>query len=148
MARWQELGQQLNEGNPWSASKERRDRLRQKLGYWKAMGADNTVLSWIAYGVKLEFASEPEHLTFGNHRSYDMHVDFVDKEHQAHLEDGSFIEVRAEDVLVGNPLQVEQNSKGKLRMCVDLRWPNAYSGPSHLHDGDAEQASRQCRRAR
>ena len=126
MTRWQEMGMQLNEGNPWHTSTERRDRLRQKLGYWKAMGADNTVLTWIAYGVKLTFAAEPQHLIFRNHRSYDLYVDFVDQEHKQHLADGSFVEVDAKDVLVGNPLQVERNSKGKLRMCVDLRWPDSY----------------------
>ena len=140
VTKWQELGSKLNQGNPWDQQTSehvvsqqqqqqlmmRRDRLRNKLGYWKAMGADNTVLSWIAYGIRLEFSSEPAHLIFRNHRSYDEYEEFVEAEHKQHLADGSFVEIREQDVLVGNPLQVEKNSKGKLRMCVDLRWPNSY----------------------
>ena len=38
-------GRELNVGNPWESSVERRDQLRAKLGMWKALGTDPKVLS-------------------------------------------------------------------------------------------------------
>ena len=34
-----------NAGNPWAGSEKTRDRLRAQAGWWKAIGADRTVLS-------------------------------------------------------------------------------------------------------
>jgi hypothetical protein len=119
-------GDEANEGNPWADSTKRRDKLRKQLGYWWAIGADATVLSWIGFGVKLQFEVQPQRLSFPNHKSYWEHVEHVDKEHKLHLEDGSFVEVPPEEVQIGNPLQVEVNAKGKARMCSDDRYANAH----------------------
>ena len=40
----------LNAGNPFRQSIETRDLLRARAGFWKAIGTDNVVLSWICYG--------------------------------------------------------------------------------------------------
>lgn len=39
-----EIGEMMNANNPWAGSTKRRDKLRKKLGYWWAVGADRTVL--------------------------------------------------------------------------------------------------------
>jgi hypothetical protein len=121
-----ELGRLANERNPWMGSMKRRDKLRRALGYWWAVGADATVLSWIGFGVRLRFEREPQRVCFPNHRSYHEHVDHVEAEHQKHVAEGSFVEVDGSHVHVSNPLQVEVNAKGKRRMCSDDRYPNAF----------------------
>ena len=74
-------GRALNEGNPWTPPPgtvpKRRDRLRARLGFWKAIGTDSFTLSWIAYGKALSFAQPPDHLIFPNHLSARQAADFV-----------------------------------------------------------------------
>jgi len=120
------VGAAANEGNPWAASGKRRDRLRRRLGYWWAIGADRVVISWIGYGVELKFERQPTRLYFANHRSYAEHEEHVEKEHVQHLADGSYEEADASEVQIGNPLQVEVNEKDKARTCQDARYVNAY----------------------
>jgi hypothetical protein len=121
-----EEGRLANEGNPWAQSEKRRDKLRRQLGYWWAIGADDTVIMWIGFGVRLRFETPPQRLFFPNHRSYWEHIEHVRKEHETHLADGSFRVLQPHEVAIGNPLQVEVNAKGKKRMCSDDRFPNAY----------------------
>ncbi len=52
------LGVELNTGNPWAEVKTAESHLRSKLGWWRAIEADRTVLNWIAYGV-VQYASYP-----------------------------------------------------------------------------------------
>jgi hypothetical protein len=127
MKKVQDTGQKLNEKNPWTGSSEPRDQLRARLGYWKAIGCTKEVLSWLAYGIEMRFEREPYHLEFKNHPSYYEHVDHVDNEHERHLPTGSWREVTRAYAKVVNPLQVEQNSRGKRRMCTDMRYPNSFT---------------------
>ena len=126
------MGAEANKGNPWAESDKRRDKLRRQLGYWWAIGADATVMSWIGFGVRLHFEfdqpgmHEPPRIFFPNHRSYEQYKEHVDAEHKKHLAEGSFKVVQPSEVHIGNPLQVELNAKGKKRMCSDDRFVNAY----------------------
>ena len=126
MAIIQDRGKVLNEGNPWVESKQRRDKLRARLGFWKAIGTDSTVLSWIAYGKKLDFLREPEHLQFPQHFSYAGHEAVVEKEAESGLGDGSFRAFPPGAIKVVNPLQLERK-KGtdKWRVCHNLMHPNS-----------------------
>ena len=66
---WQKvnnLGVELNAGNPWADVKTADSHLRSKLGWWKAIGADRTVLSWIAYGVESRFVTPLPRVAFDN----------------------------------------------------------------------------------
>lgn len=119
-------GEEANKDNPWAKSEKRRDKLRRQLGYWWAIGADKTVLGWIGFGVRLRFEQEPERMKFGNHKSYEEEKQHIEKEHEKHVKDGSFRVVNADKVKIGNPIQVEVNEKGKRRMCVDMRYSNAW----------------------
>ena len=120
------LGEEANRGNPWEKSEKRRDKLRKRLGYWWAIGADKVILSWIGFGVKIKFEVQPERVCFPNHKSYYEEVAHIRAEHDLHIQDGSFREAEGEEVHVGNPMQVEVNAKGKRRMCVDMRYTNAH----------------------
>jgi len=60
-ARIEKEGAAWNQGNPWAVSEKARDRLRKELGYWKAIGASKAVVSWLGYGLKMRFATEPSH---------------------------------------------------------------------------------------
>ena len=133
MAFVEKEGARLNTDNPWLTSKETRDRLRQNAGFWKAIGTNNVVLSWILRGVPAHFVTEPDHLAFPNHPSYYEHIDFVDQEIKQHLQDGSFVEIDYECIKVVNPIQVEPKHGGKGRMCIDARFPNAYLAGPQFH---------------
>lgn len=121
----QTLGRRLNTGNPWSGSTHPRDALRGQLGFWKAIGANSTVLSWLAYGVPLRLVAEPPHYAFCNHASYFEHKSFVDTEIAECLSSQYFLSVPRDFPAVLNPLQVEPKGVDKHRMCTDLRWVNA-----------------------
>src|SRR6185437_12545135 len=106
----------LNAGNPFAASKITRDRLRANAGWWKAAGADRSLMSWILYGARLPMFEEPLPLEFGNHPSCAEHQKFVDQEIAAAVAEGSFVPIREQDVRIVNPISVEPNKSGKLRM--------------------------------
>ena len=123
-------GRALNEGNPWTPPPgtvpDRRDRLRARLGFWKAIGTDSFTLSWIAYGKALSFAQLPDHLIFPNHPSARQAADFVAETTRAGLTDGSFVRVHPSFAKVVNPVMVEWNGK-KPRLCHDIRFPNSWT---------------------
>jgi hypothetical protein len=122
----EELGTTLNAGNPWQGAIVPKHQLKRNLGFWKAIGTNKTVLSWIANGVPLRFATTPPRLAFRNHPSYENNKEFIGKEMQKHVADGSFIVVSAEQARVVHPLQVEPKGESDVRMCVDARFVNTY----------------------
>ena len=42
-----------------------------RLGYWKAIGASDSVISWIGYGVPMRFVKQPPYRVFPHHRCDD-----------------------------------------------------------------------------
>ena len=103
--------------------------MRKQLGYHYAMGMSAVHLGWIGFGVPLNFIEEqePRPLAFRNHRSAEEEAAFVDREHEAGMREGSFVEVRREDLLGICPLQVEKHpTTGKCRLCQDARWINGH----------------------
>ena len=126
LEQWLESGRGLNTGNPWAQSSSLLDRLRGRIGFWKALGTNRTVLSWIAYGLPLLFQAEPRRLRFKNHASFHDHIDFARKEFSDHLADGRFSRIRREDVSLCSPQQVEVSRTGKLRRVDDLRYLNGF----------------------
>jgi hypothetical protein len=121
-------GKQLSEGNPWATSELRSDWLRAQLGFWKAIGAGKVTINWIAGGLPIRFATgvEVTRAAFANNKSCNEHVDFISNEIEGGLADGSFMEVAADYLLIANPLKVAYNKRGKLRLCMDLRYPNSH----------------------
>ena len=116
-----------NAGNPWAGSSATRDKLRGAAGWWRAIGADNTILSWILCGARMPAVKPPLPLAFENHPSYDEHVEFVDRELAHAVAEGTFVPIATHDTRIVNPISVEWNkAHTKLRMCVDARWHNAH----------------------
>jgi len=142
-------GRELNKGNPWLGDPRPFSSLRKNLGFWKSIGADRTVLSWIAYGVQFRFEKEPRRKFFENPSSVWQYEEFIDKEVNTHLSDGSFVEEKVENVRIINPFLISVNSNGKPRRCDDLRFVNGYLSspmfkmqslggdvPNVVHNGD------------
>ena len=121
----EQRGEELNRDNPWADSTARKDKLRARLGFWKAIGTDRHTLSWLAYGKKLSFITPPENLSFPNHPSTRPHDAFIAEEAEKGLADGSFFRAHHSFARVINPTQIEPKGKGKLRYCHDIRYPNS-----------------------
>jgi hypothetical protein len=118
-------GKRLNIGNPWAGSKLRQDQLRSKLGYWCALGATKSVISWLAYGLNLQFESEPERVAFRNHPGAREHEAFLTAQISADVASGALEIIPPELAAVLNPLHVQVKSNGKLRKLDDSRHPNS-----------------------
>lgn len=138
------LGEKLNSENPWKdSSKEGRvycNRLRARIGYWKAMGAKINTMCWLYNGVKTKFIQEPEKADFRNHPSYYEHIQFVHEEIKKHLQDGSFVRIKEEDAHVINPIHVIKGKK--LRMCLDTRYTNLFTPYMRFSNETVEEIAR------
>lgn len=121
-------GARLNKGNPWKDSTYVLDNLRKHLGFWKVIGTNKAILSWVAYGAPIRFIRPPPKFLFQNHTSALSHADFVEEEIAKHTEaaDGRFLEVKPSQVKISSPIHVV-DQYGKLRRCDDMRFQNAFT---------------------
>jgi hypothetical protein len=129
VAAWLARGEVFNRGNPWAKSTRREDALRRRLGYHKAMGMSSVHLGWIGFGVPLEFVQDhaPRPLAFRNHKSTAEEEEFIDKEHETGVADGSYVVVDRAELKGICPLQVVKHPvSGKRRLVQDLRWINGH----------------------
>ena len=124
------LGISLNKGNPYLDDNQPFSSLRKSLGYWKAIGADKSVLSWLAYGYQMKFARHPQRLLFKNSPTTYEYEEFIDQEVETHVRDGSFAEISEKEAWVVNPFIISTNSSGKPRRCDDMRYVNAHLASS------------------
>ena len=138
---WERLfayGSELNKGNPWCFETGPEFHLKKNLGFWKAIGADRTVMSWVGYGVDVHFCTPLSRLWFANSKATLAHESFIEKELNAHLEDGLAKVVDGSKVLMVHPmLVVDQN--GKLRLCDDLRFTNGFQASPSFQMQSLEQ---------
>jgi hypothetical protein len=118
-------GASWNEGNPWTGSEKIFDRLRAKLGYWRAIGASDSVISWLGYGVPVRFVQQPRHRAFKNHKLTEEEAAYVDKDVKKHVESGCFIPAPPGSVKISNPILCVHQGE-KIRRCDDCRYGNAY----------------------
>ena len=121
-----EDGAHLNLGNPWANSSDPLNSIRSKLGYWKALGASNSVISWLGYGIPLRFASEPQSYFFHNHPSFHAHSDFGEQELQSNVDSGAFNVAPPDFLRVISPMQLEPKGESSFRLCNDMRYINAF----------------------
>ena len=101
-------------------------RLRERLDFWKSIGASRWVLDVLSDGYSLPFISLPQRAFFQNHHSVAENEDFVSHEVSKLLVSGAIAEVSREDLSVCNPLGVVRNSAGKPRLILDLRYVNQH----------------------
>ena len=119
-------GHELNTRNPWKDDTTAESHLRSKLGWWKAIGADRTVLSWIGYGVESRFVSPLPRVSFDNVPVRDtLHEAFIEKEQAKMLADGLIREIHPREAHIVHPMHVHEHNK-KLRLIDDKRYTNAY----------------------
>ena len=127
-----ETGGKLNVGNPWVGSEKIYDRLRRELGYWKAMGASDSVLSWLGYGIPAKFVKEPNHLSFPNHTVKEPEaLQYMAKDMAKHIGTGCFVLAPKGSVKIANPILVIQQDK-KWRRCDDCRYGNSFQAQAHF----------------
>ena len=120
------LGQELNIGNPWQDDKTAESHLRSKLGWWKAIGADRTVLSWIGYGVESRFVTPLPRVAFDNVPVRNpLHEAFIDREQTRMMAAGLIREIPPREAHIVHPMHVHEHNK-KLRLIDDKRYTNAY----------------------
>ena len=100
-------------------------RLRERLPFWKEIGAGNWVTRILREGYALPFTKEPEPGFFNNNRSALNNREFVTKEILGLLSSGRIREVDISDVHTISPLTVADNGE-KLRLILDLRHINQY----------------------
>ena len=78
-------------------------------------------------GYCLPFLTKPATAKFfKNHGSARRHADFVQEETTKLTYSGSLLEVKESDLAVCSPLGVANNSNGKLRLILDLRFVNKH----------------------
>ena len=117
-----------------------RFRLRDKLLYWKQIGAPKMVLGWVEYGYMGTFWAEPPKLRKKNQQScYEPQeqFDFVDSSVKTLLSRGVISEWQPEwgDPKVISPLKVVPKKPDTFRLMLDLSEMNWYlSFPKFKYD--------------
>ena len=101
-------------------------RLRERLAFWRSIGASRWVLEVLKDGYGLPFMSLPQKAFFRNHHSVMADEDFVGQELSKLLTSGAVVEVGREDLTVCNPLGVIRNAALKPRLILDLRYVNQH----------------------
>ena len=122
---------ELNKGNPFRESQLRRDQLRRAAGFWKAIGADNAVISWICYGYEVKCESPPENLSFPNAGSYSSRPHEAKDAIQQDIEEGSFREVHHSFANVINSIQLEPKGEA-WRLCHNTQYLNSKTATAHF----------------
>ena len=120
-------GAALNRGNPFASNPETSLwALPKRVGWWKAIGAPNAVLSWIAYGYQLRFLQTPPRVGFANHPGSSQYCSFVDEELSKRVERGQFSIVSSDFALQLHPLDVVPKASGGYRLILDCRLINGF----------------------
>jgi hypothetical protein len=120
----EEKGTVWNEDNPWAGSEKIYDQLRARLGFWRAIGASDSVISWLGYGVPMKFIREPRYLVFDNHKMDVAQEEYMELDMTKHRASGCFVKAPPRSVKICNPILVIcQGCKN--RRCDDCRYGNS-----------------------
>jgi hypothetical protein len=134
----EERGRVWNADNPWVGSEKIYDQLRAKLGYWRAIGASDSVISWLGYGVPMKFVKEPKYLVFKNHKMDAAQEAYMDTDMAKHRATGCFVQAPPKSVKICNPILVIcQGCKN--RRCDDCRYGNALMANPHFKAASLER---------
>ena len=96
--------------------------LNNKFESWTKIGASQTVLDWIKYGVHIPFSRVPNSFELNNSVA-DKYTSFIDSEINNLLLIGAISEVSEKPHCV-SPINCVPKKNGKLRLIVDLRVVN------------------------
>ena len=98
-------------------------RLRERLDFWRAMGASRCIINILESGFRLPLESMPGKRIFNNHGSCSEHKEFVTRAVADLVKQGCAVEMAQEDIVVCSPLGVHDNGR-KLRLILDMRYVN------------------------
>ena len=101
-------------------------RSRENSSFWQNIGASRWVLNVFQEGYSLPFISLSQEAFFRNHPSVVEDNVFVCTEISKLLLSGAVVEVKSEELVVCNPLDVVRNSAQKHCLIMDLRYVNQY----------------------
>ena len=100
--------------------------LKRNIVYWQnTLMANGSVLHSIENGYKIPFFETPENAHISNNKSSLKSEEFVLDSISEMLKIGSIKEVKAPPKVI-NPLSVSENSAGKKRLILDLRYINEH----------------------
>ena len=103
-----------------------KDNLRRNIAYWQnTIMANKSILHIIENGYKIPFFETPEKANLPNNKSSLKEEKFVFESISEMLKIGRIKEVIAPPKVI-NPLSVSENSTGKKRLILDLRYINEH----------------------
>ena len=121
--------------NPWKVdpteSTSHVQRIQSHLSTWKAIGSRKNVMSWLTNGVYTRMITTPPKRKFRNEKPYYENIDFVHTEVLKHIKDGAFSIIPENEAHIINPIHVAVKD-GKMRMCIDTRYPNRFLALPHF----------------
>jgi hypothetical protein len=124
LQRLYDMGSQLNTDNPYKNAVGPVNDLRRCLGFWKALGATNTVISWLGYGIPPLFYKEPACFEFVSPPPSPEDAEVLAADFAAHTSDATFVLVPDSFPRIVSPRFVDTNVDGKKRCIDDMRYPN------------------------
>ena len=116
-------------------------RLKRSLTFWKdVLQAPPPIVDCIENGYRLPLKFLPPPYSQGNHKSAELHHQFVDEAIQNLVQNHCVIKVDQRPV-VCSPLSVVSNSSGKLRLVLNLRYLNQFLYAPHFKYEDLRTAA-------
>ena len=116
-------------------------KLRQNLAFWKdVLQAPPPVVDCIENGYRLPLKFLPPPHSQSNHKSAELHHEFVDEAIQKLVQDCCVIKVDQKPHLC-SPLSVVSNSSNKLRLVLNLRYLNQFLYMQHFKYEDLRIAA-------
>ena len=100
-------------------------RLRLHIDFWKSIGAYENIIDTIYNGYKIPFIETPSPIFFKNNKSAIQNSKFVEEAILDLLTSGRIKEYYMPPLVV-NPITVLENSCGKKRLILDLRYINQF----------------------
>jgi hypothetical protein len=118
-----EMGSYLNSDNPYRNAPGPVNDLRRCLGFWKALGANDTVISWLRYGTPPLLYKEPQRYEFIGPAPSPEDAQVLADDFAAHTSDATFRQVPDDFARIVSPRFVDTNLDGKKRCIDDMRYP-------------------------
>ena len=115
--------------------------LRDHLQTWRDIGANDTILDWIEYGIHIPFVNEPQSFEQQNHTLNAKESNFVDNELSDLLLVNAIERLDYRPKCV-SPLGVVPKKNNKLRLIHDLRVLNDCCRPSGFQYEDIRSVSK------
>ena len=116
-------------------------RLKRSLAFWKdVLQAPPPILECIEKGYRLPLKFIPPSHSQSNHKSAELHHEFVDEAIQNLIQNRCIVS-KDQKPYICSPLSVVENSSGKLRLVLNLRYLNQFLYAPHFKYEDLRVAA-------